>query len=338
MDKTVRHLAGQRLMLGFNGTRFNAELERIIDRFQAGGIILFRRNIRSPDQVARLCADVQAFAASCGRPPLFVAVDQEGGVVSRLPEPFTRFDGNPFIRTREQAQRFARITARELQEAGINMNLAPVVDVVPDHTNSIMETRAFPGNAQTVSDLGAAVIQTLQSAGVMAVAKHFPGIGRTVLDSHHLLPVLDVDTADLRAADLIPFDAAVRADVAGIMVSHILCPRQDPRWQASLSVIIARDMIRQGLGFNGLVLTDDLDMKAITHDMDTCMGRILAAGIDLALICHQGPNIQTAFDVLVRRLEADQESWDSGRASLERIYRYKQAYLGWHRPDRSGGT
>lgn len=338
MDKTVRHLAGQRLMLGFNGTRFNAELENMIDRFQAGGIILFRRNIQSPEQVAQLCADAQAFAASCGRPPLFVAVDQEGGVVSRLPEPFTQFEGNPFVRTREQAQRFARITARELQDVGINMNLAPVVDVVPDHTDSIMTARAFPGTAQTVADLGVTVIQTLQSAGVMAVAKHFPGIGRTVLDSHHLLPVLDVDSADLEAADLVPFEAAMRADVSGIMVSHILCPRQDPRWQASLSVTIARDMIRKGLGFNGLVLTDDLDMKAVARDMDTCMGRILAAGIDLALICHQGPNIDTAFDALVRRLEADQESWDSGKVSLERIYRYKQAYLGWHRPDRPGGT
>ncbi|MEX1299714.1 MAG: glycoside hydrolase family 3 N-terminal domain-containing protein [Desulfotignum sp.] len=337
MNKVVRHLAGQRLVLGFDGTRFNSDLEVLIGRFQAGGIILFRQNIVSPEQVAQLCADVQAFAASCGQPPLFIAVDQEGGVVSRLPAPFTQFDGNPLIRTREAANAFARITARELHDVGINMNLAPVVDVVSDHTGAIMNTRAFPGDAWTVADLGTAVIQTLQSYGVMAVAKHFPGIGRTVLDSHHLLPVLDVELAVLQAADLIPFEAAVRADVSGIMVSHILCSQLDPRWQASLSVTIAHDMIRQGLGFDGLVLTDDLDMKAIHHDMDTCMGRILAAGIDLALVCHQGPNIEKVFEALVRRLDGDTKTLDMGRVCVERIYRYKQQYLGWTPPKNVSG-
>ncbi len=337
MDKAVHRLAGQRLILGFDGTRFNSNLEELIERYQAGGLILFRRNIVSPDQVAQLCADAQAFAASCGQPPLFIAVDQEGGKVSRLPDPFTQFGGNPCIRTREEAQAFARITARELQHVGINMNLAPVVDVVPDHTGSIMKTRAFPGDARTVADLGAAVIQTLQSSCVMAVAKHFPGIGRTVLDSHHELPVLDAEPADLQSQDLIPFEAAVRAGVSGIMVSHILCPRLDPQWQASLSVTIARDMIRQDLGFSGLVLTDDLDMKAVHHDMDTCMDRILAAEIDLSLICHQGPNIETAFNALVKRLETDRQARQGSQASLERIYRYKRQYLGWIPPDGMSG-
>ena len=217
------------------------------------------------------------------------------------------------------------------------MNLAPVVDVVPDHTDSVMASRAFPGNAQTVADLGVTVIRTLQAAGIMAVAKHFPGIGRIVLDSHHLLPVLDVDPAELKAVDLLPFEAAAGADVSGIMVSHILCPGLDPRWQASLSETISRDMIRQDLGFNGLVLTDDLDMKAIGHDMDTCMGRILISDIDLVLICHQGPNIENAFNSLVRRLETDQDIRKSGQASLQRIYRYKAQYLGWkNRTDSSG--
>ncbi len=173
------------------------------------------------------------------------------------------------------------------------------------------------------------MIRTLQTSGVMAVAKHFPGIGRTVLDSHHQLPVLDVDPAELQAVDLIPFEAAIRANVSGIMVSHILCSRLDSRWQASLSETIARDMIRRNLDFNGLVLTDDMDMKAIHHDMDTCIGRILASDIDLTLICHQGPNIEKAFNSIVRRLETDQKMRERGQTSLQRIYRYKAQYLGW---------
>lgn len=333
MDEMIRHLAGQRLMLGFNGTTFNGDLETIIREYQAGGIILFKPNIVSPDQVATLCARAQACAAACDLPPLFIAVDQEGGAVSRLPPPFTQFDGNPFIRTREQAQDFARITARELKQAGINMNLAPVMDVVPPGTDSIMKTRAFPGDAEAVADLGTTVIQTLQSSGIMAVAKHFPGIGRTVLDSHHHLPELDAALSDLQAVDLIPFKAAVRADAAGIMISHILCPRLDPRWQASLSQAIAHDLVRHALGFDGLVLTDDLDMKAIDQDMDTCMARILASEIDLALICHQGPDIEKAVIALTRLLASDQTMRESGRLCLERMYRYKEKYLGWKKPD-----
>jgi len=333
MDKMIRHLAGQRLMLGFNGTTFNGDLETIIREYQAGGIILFKPNIVSPDQVATLCARAQACAASCNLPPLFIAVDQEGGAVSRLPPPFTQFDGNPFIRTREQAAAFARIMARELKQAGINMNLAPVMDVVPPGTDAIMKTRAFPGDAEAVADLGTTVIQTLQSSGIMAVAKHFPGIGRTVLDSHHHLPELDVDMADFQAVDLIPFKAAVRADAAGIMISHILCPRLDPRWQASLSKAIARDLVRHTLGFDGLVLTDDLDMKAIDQDMDTCMARILASEIDLALICHQGPDIEKAAIALTRQLASDPKARESSRLCLERMYRFKEKYLGWKKPD-----
>ena len=331
MDKAVHHMAGQRLMLGFDGTVFNSDLEQIICRIQAGGIILFRQNITSPAQVAQLCSEVRDFAASCGQPPPFIAVDQEGGVVSRLPKPFSQFDGNPHIRSREAAENFARITADELRSVGINMNLAPVMDVVSQKTEAIMRNRVFPGDAKMVADLGTTVIRTLQAGGIMSVAKHFPGIGSTLLDSHHHLPVMDADLAVLEASDLIPFEAAVRADVAGIMLSHILCPRLDPRWQASLSEAIARDLLRNVLGFQGLVLTDDLDMKAIDHDMAACMAQVLASDIDLALICHKGPKIQKAFDALVGLLEPDARLREMAAASVERIYRYKEKYLAWDR-------
>ncbi len=330
MDSYIHHLAGQRLMLGFEGTGLTPDLKEIIEKYQAGGIILFRNNIQSPDQLAQLCADAQSFARSCGRPPLFIAVDQEGGKVSRLPEPFTRFGGNPCIRSRTEAENFARITARELQKSGINMNLAPVMDVVPPKTDSIMQDRSFAGDARTVAELGTAVINTLQENKVMAVAKHFPGIGRTVLDSHHKLPVLDADLSILEASDLVPFEAAVHADVSGIMLTHVVYPRLDDQWQASLSVAIARDLLRNVLGFQGLVLTDDLDMKAIDHDMATCMAQVLASDIDLALICHKGPNIENAFQALVGLLESDASLQARADVCLERIYRYKKKYLGRH--------
>ena len=317
-------------MLGFEGTCLSPDLMEIIEKYQAGGIVLFRNNIQSPDQLTQLCADAQSFARSCGRPPLFIAVDQEGGTVARLPEPFTQFGGNPGIRSRTDAEIFARITAGELQNAGINMNLAPVMDVVPPETDAVMKDRAFTGDARTVADLGTTVIQTLQENKIMAVAKHFPGIGRTVLDSHHQLPVLDTDAAALEASDLVPFKAAVHADVAGIMLTHVVYPKLDAQWQASLSGSIARDLLRNVLGFQGLVLTDDLDMKAIGHDMATCMAQVLASDIDLALICHKGPSIENAFQALVKLLESDTSLQAQADVCLERIYRYKQRYLGRH--------
>ena len=330
MDSSLHHLAGQRLMLGFDGTCLNRDLEKIIEKYQAGGIILFRNNIQSPDQLAQLCTDAQSFARSCGRPPLFIAVDQEGGKVARLPAPFTRFRGNPGIRSRTEAENFARITARELQEAGINMNLAPVMDVVPPNADGVMKDRSFPGDARTVADLGTTVIKTLQQNKIMAVAKHFPGIGRTVLDSHFQLPVLEADLPTLAASDLVPFKAAVHADVSGIMLTHVVYPGLDDQWQASLSVKIARDLLRDALEFQGLVLTDDLDMKAIGHDMATCMAQVLASDIDLALICHKGPSIENAFQALVGLLQSDLSLQAKADVCLERIFRYKKKYLDWH--------
>ena len=327
LDPMLEQMAGQRLMLGFDGTTLNSELESIIRDFKAGGIILFKQNIESPEQLMQLCADAQACAKKAGQPPLFIAVDQEGGVVARLKHPYTEFAGNPHIHTRAEAQRFAQITARELLGAGINMNMAPVMDVAPEGVDSIMRERVFPGDAGIVSKLGSHVIKTLQNHNIMAVAKHFPGIGRTIKDSHFFLPSLDVDLDTLRATDMKPFEAARDADVAGIMLSHISYPRLDDTWQASLSPFIAGDLLRDQLGYEGLVLTDDLDMKAIKHDMKTCVRQIMASRIDIVLICHTGPNIRIAWEEMVHLLAGNPELLELGKASMERILRAKKLYL-----------
>lgn len=327
LDPSIEELAGQRLMLGFDGTSFNDDLRHIIRDIKTGGIILFARNIETPDQVAALCADCQSFARTCGLLPLIISVDQEGGTVARCKDGFTRFDGNPAIKTLQDANRFAEITARELGAVGINMNLAPVLDVVPQGVDSIMRDRVFQGDAQVVSTLGNQVIHTLQEKGMMAVAKHFPGIGRTVLDSHFHLPKLDVGINILESTDLIPFVHAMENKVSGMMLSHIFYPRLDAVWQASLSPAIAHDLLRHTLGFKGLVMTDDLDMKAIGHDIKTCIRQILNARIDMALICHKGPNIDTAADEIYRLISSDAGLLDWARQSYHRIREYKQRFL-----------
>ncbi len=320
--------AGQMLMLGFDGLALNDRLKYVIGTLGAGGLILFSRNIQSRDQVALLCGECQAFAASCGLPPLFIAIDQEGGTVARLSlPPFTRFRGNPYITCVEEARQFAEVTARELRDIHVNMNFAPVMDVAFGQPDSIMKDRAFPGSAENVARLGAEVIRVLQKNRIMAVAKHFPGIGRTVKDSHFFLPELDTDLKTLEASDLVPFAAAKQADVAGIMMSHILYTRLDPKWPASLSPAVANDLLRDRMGYDGLVMTDDLDMKAVKQDMAVCMRRMLASGVDMSLICHQGPNIDDAFQAL-QKLVADEPALElAARRSVERILRYKRLYL-----------
>ncbi|WP_020589386.1 glycoside hydrolase family 3 N-terminal domain-containing protein [Desulfobacter curvatus] len=326
--QSLPDLAGQRLMFGFDGQTLNAELKHLIKEYRAGGIILFRPNIESADQLRRLCTDARKYALDQGLPDLFVAVDQEGGQVARLRNPFfTEFPGNPHMKTLEDAWEFARITVSELSDMGINMNMAPVMDVAPPDMDSIMKDRVFTGGPDRVAELGTAVIQGLQKGGVMAVAKHFPGIGRTVKDSHFFLPELDVELSDLTQTDLVPFEAAKKARVSGIMLSHIMFPKLDPDWQASLSKNIAYDLLRVDMGYQGIVMTDDLDMKAIRHDMNTCIHRIMTAQIDMALVCHTGPNIAEARDAVIGYLETDRDLFESGRTCVKRILAAKERFL-----------
>jgi len=322
-------LAGQRLMAGFEGTTLNADLKFLINRLKTGGVILFSRNLETPDQIKQLCDEIQNYARLCEQPPLFIAVDQEGGQVARLKKPFTQFPGNPHMNSEDEAIHFAEVTAAELIRVGINMNMAPVMDVAPEEINSIMAKRAFGGDPAWVTQLGVKVIEHLQHNNIIAVAKHFPGIGRTILDSHMDLPMLDDDISAIERTDLIPFEAGIQQGVSGVMLSHIFYKKLDPLWPASLSDKIAKVLLREQMGFDGIVLTDDLDMGAIVrhYDIQTAIRRILAAEIDLALICHKGPNIEIAYKELLQSIVESADIRAKGIESVERIMKLKKRYL-----------
>jgi len=173
------------------------------------------------------------------------------------------------------------------------------------------------------------MIEHLQTENIMAVAKHFPGIGRTVLDSHFELPDLDIDLDALAAFDLLPFQTAIDRHVAGIMLSHIRYLKIDPDWPASLSTVIAEDLLRHRMGYDGVVMTDDLDMGAVQkhYDINTAIRRILLADIDMALICHAGPNIENAFKEILDVQGRSSSMKAIGTKSLERILKLKSKYL-----------
>ena len=321
--------AGQRLMVGFKGTQINDTLKHYIEDLKVGGLILFAQNLDSPGQIADLCHAAQSFAHQCGQPPLLIGIDQEGGVVARLKPPFTQFNGNPSMKSIHDAKQFAQKTATELIGIGINMNMAPVLDVLPPRGPSVMQSRSFGHDPNWVTQMGTTVIEGLQKHGIMAVAKHFPGIGRTMIDSHEDLPDSDVALDDLESVDLLPFRKAVDCHVTGIMLSHIRYRQIDPQWPASLSPSIAGDYLRRKMGFPGLVLTDDFDMGAIAkhYDMPTIVAQSLKSQIDILLICHQSPKIEDAFNEIVARCDTSEQLAEMESLSLDRIFKAKKKYL-----------
>lgn len=329
-DLTLRQIAGQRIMAGFTGTTLNTDLRYLIDTICVGGIILFSRNIENAGQVRRLCTDARAYAAFCGNPPLIIAVDQEGGSVARLKPPdFTELPAAARVRDASEAAEFAGITALELSRAGINMNMAPVLDVGDSAGNSIMTGRAFGNDPAKVAEMGTAVISRLQKSRIMAVAKHFPGIGRTFTDSHADRPDLEVSAEELEARDLVPFSGAIENQVAGIMLSHVRYIDFDKRWPASLSPAVARGLLRRKMGYSGLVLTDDLEMGAIAryYEMPEVVGQILEADIDIALICHTMAKIEAAFETICAQ-SAGTNSLRRLTEAVARILSTKAHYLG----------
>lgn len=326
---TPSQRAGQRLMVGFDGTQFSDTLKHYIEELHVGGLILFAQNLESPNQIADLCQTAQAYARQYGQPPLLIGIDQEGGVVARLKPPFTQFEGNPYMRSIQDAERFARITATELKHIGVNINMAPVVDVLPAHGPSVMASRSFGRDPQWVATMGTTVIDHMQKRGIMSVAKHFPGIGRTVLDSHNDLPDSDLPAAALTSVDLVPFEHAIKHRVAGIMLSHIRYRHIDPQWPASLSPTIADDLLRGNLDYRGLALSDDFDMGAIAKhfDVPAIVGQSLTARIDILLICHQSPKIDGAFHEIVRQCASSEDLALKEKDAIERILAAKNQYL-----------
>jgi beta-N-acetylhexosaminidase len=264
----ARHLAGGLFIVGFDGISVGPGLAETIARWRPGGFILFRRNIGTPEQVARLCADLRALYPE-DDPPL-ISVDQEGGRVARLRTPFTEFpsarvfgrlagEGGSF----ELLERAAEVTARELTAVGINFNFAPVLDVDSNPANPIIGDRAYGQTPELVSEAARRVIETFQRNGLLACGKHFPGHGDTDADSHTDLPVVRRDRESLDDVELAPFRDMAATGLAALMTAHVLYPALDPDWPATLSRPILYELLRRELGYDGLIVTDNMEMRGV---------------------------------------------------------------------------
>src|SRR4051794_28493983 len=267
MPVSLRRQIGRLLIAGFNGNQVPVELRSIAREFGLGGVILFSRNIEAPEQVAELCYDAGRLVPDL---PLWVSIDQEGGRVARLKAPFTEWPPMATLGRSGDAglaARFASALASELKAVGVSLDFAPVLDVHTNPKNPIIGDRALAEKADAVATLGGVIIRALQDAGIAACGKHFPGHGDTTTDSHLELPLVEHPPERLRELEFRPFRAAIEAGVATIMTAHVLVPALDEKNPATLSHHVITDILRHELGFSGVILSDDLEMKALANDI-----------------------------------------------------------------------
>ena len=327
IDFEIPALVGQMIVGGFTGTTLPAAFARDLADKRRGGCILFRRNLPSVPEAAALCASILE-AAPRDLPP-FIGVDQEGGRVVRLPSPALALPAMRELASLDDldlAMRAAKAVGIELGAIGFNIDFAPVLDVNTEAENPVIGDRAFGSDSRTVMRFGVAFVRGLQSANVLACGKHFPGHGATRVDSHDALPVVDHSRTRLDQVDLPPFRAAIGAGVAALMSAHVVYPRIDEGVPATLSRSICASLLRAELGFEGVLFSDDLEMKAITarYAIEDAALEAVWAGCDALLICSDESAQARVHEALTRAAEKDPKFRERCRMAVSRILRLRR--------------
>ena len=325
---SLRDAVGQMFVVGVGGTEPDYYIEKMVRERNIGGVILFGHNMKSEAQTGALTRSLQELSMKTEPAvPLFVAVDQVGGEIGSgpgvSPQPAAAKvgeRGNP-----AEARRISETIGTELLRAGVNTDFAPVVDT---GFGAAIGSRSFGEDPRLVAEMGAASVEGFEEAGVVSAAKHFPNHGPATADSHRSLPVVDHDAATLRSRDLPPFRAAVEAGVPMVMVGHLLYPAIDPERPASLSPKAIK-VLREELGFGGVVVTDDLAMAGATGGGSPARAALGAvkAGADLLIISSPPEQQADAYDAVVTAVERGEIPEERVRASVGRILEVKEEYF-----------
>jgi beta-N-acetylhexosaminidase len=328
--RDLRRHVGRFAVVGFDGPAVPDSLRDLAAEFDLAGVIYFARNVVDPLQVAELSRDVASLARDW---PFWISVDQEGGRVARLKAPFTVWPPAATLGrsgSDDLAARFAAALAAELAAVGVNLDYAPVLDVQTNPSNPVIGDRALSERADDVARLSAAVIRSLQDAGVAACGKHFPGHGDTTVDSHETLPVVEHEKRRLEAVELVPFRRAIDAGVAALMTAHIVVPAIDPDRPATLSRRVVQHLLKDALGFTGVVFSDDLGMKAISREVPLPEATVQAvvAGCDVVLLCNSTADEQAAaLEALIHAAESERLSSTRIDDAMARQERVKARFL-----------
>ncbi|MBI3492600.1 MAG: beta-N-acetylhexosaminidase, partial [Acidobacteria bacterium] len=326
----LRRQIGQLLIAGFNGVQIPVELRSLAREFSLGGVIFFARNIVEPEQVAELSLEAARLVPDL---PVWVSVDQEGGRVARLKAPFTEWPPMATLGRSGDArlaERFATSLAAELKAVGITLDYAPVLDIFTNPKNTVIGDRAIGQRAEDVARIGIAIVRTLQQAGIAACGKHFPGHGDTIADSHQELPLVEHPPDRLREVEFLPFKAAIEAGVAAIMTAHVFVPSLDVRNPATLSAHVVTDLLRRELKYDGVILSDDLEMKAIAANYAVPSAAVMAidAGCDGVLICSGDHETHWAsLEALIHAVEDERLRLSRVEDALARQQRAKERFL-----------
>jgi beta-N-acetylhexosaminidase len=331
-DMSLDNKIGQMLVVAMPGGVINPEAKKIIESYKPGGVIFFGFNVSRKNQIRRFVTDLQEYSMQKSGIPLLVTIDQEGGRVHRIEDGVTRFpgamssgvSGDPRL-----VYEMARITGMELKLLGVNMNLAPDLDVNNNPDNPVINTRSFGSDVDVVSKMGVEYIKGLQDSGCAAVGKHFPGHGDTNRDSHYTLPVINYDMDRLKKIEFVPFIKSLNSDVSSIMTAHVSYPKilgNDD--SATVSKKFLTDILRGEFGFRGVVMTDAIEMDAISKRMDLGEASVksIEAGTDIILITSYGSNIGTIHAAIKSAVLKGKISSARIDASVKRILDLKLKY------------
>ena len=326
-----RRRAGQRMLIGFHGDQVPDEVRWLCQETQPAGFILFSRNITEPAQVRELNRELTSLLPK-SHPPV-LSLDQEGGAVQRLPGtpwPPARWVGN--MNHPPTTAKLGHAMGAELHAAGFTTTWAPVADVVRASPSPLLKDRSFGRNPQQVSQHIQSFLSGLSQAGITGCVKHFPGHGAAQSDSHETLPSIELERPEIETVDLLPFQAAISAQVGMIMTAHVCFPAWDERRPASLSRRITTHVLRQQLHYEGVIVTDDLGMKALNRwSMEERAHHAVTAGADLLLLCHNPAEQFEAYEHLVYMQEDDKSQDQQFKDACKRLMQFRERH--WlHRP------
>lgn len=329
---SLRCFVGQFFIVGFHGTQVNEKIKNLIINYHVGGIILFSRNIINANQLRKLTNDLQHIARNAGyKRPLLICLDQENGIVRRIVNGVSVLPGEMAITATQDSENIKRVyevTARELKELGVNWDLAPVADINSNPQNPVIGVRSFGNKINQVSQAVAYATQSLQKNEIISCLKHFPGHGNTKTDSHTQLPIINESLDRLKEQDILPFKAGIEAKAESIMVAHILFKRVDSIYPASLSKKIIKNILREKIKYNGLIVTDDLEMKAVADKYGVSQAAILAfkAGVDMVMVAHDYKLQLSAINAVAENIKSKGLKKEDLKYSLQRINLLKDKY------------
>lgn len=326
MTTELERQAASLFTVGFYGKSVTDDLRGLLAR-GVGGVIYFARNVGTPAEVLELNRDIKSTAAR----PLVLAIDQEGGQVARLREGFTEIPPMRAVGATGSAalaRDLGKLIGRELRAVGFDMNYAPILDIDTNPQNPIIAARSFGRTPELVTELGLALAAGLQEAGVAACGKHFPGHGDTSQDSHLELPTLPHAMERLERVELAPFKAAAKAGIASFMTAHVIFEAVDAKYPATMSREVLTGILRKKLGYDGMVVTDDVEMKAIAdnYGVEEAVLLGLNAGVDHFLCCHTAALAHQAIEAIVKAVESGKLSRDILNVATRRFGAVRERY------------